>query len=214
VAIKPLDIRVPKEGFLERLCPSERSGKMLKVIKKKINTETGEVITEEKEYEAMFNGDGYKVPAHKLGAKLFADIPFPETMTDSEIGKMARLAKLMVSTSNMLGYRAKGGIRPYTQEHIYRIVGLSKKRGKEFIAKMIQLGIVQRNIRKYGDIESVEFYINPAYFFAGRRIGLNLYLLFREHLEQILPKWVRYEFLKAAGEFSRSANWQNISGEE
>jgi len=170
---------------------------MLQVVKN-ISSE-GELLSEKRKYiEDTLTDEGYKVPSHKLGAKIFADVQFPDEMTDSEIGKMARLAKLMVATSNMLGYRSRIGIKPYTGTQLIEIIGLSSKRGKEFIEKMIQLGIMQSQIRKYGDIESEEFYINPAYFFAGKRISLNLYLLFREHLDQILPEWVRSEFWNAA----------------
>ena len=173
---------------------------MLQLVKN-VDTRTGEVISEKKKFiEDVFTDDGYRVPSHKLGAKLFSDISFPKEMNDSEIGKMARLAKLMVATSNMLGYRSRVGIRPYTENQLIDIVRLSVKRGKKFIDKMIRLGVMQKNIRIYGEIESREFYINPAYFFAGKRIDLNLYLLFREHLDLILPKWVSGEFLQAANE--------------
>jgi hypothetical protein len=171
---------------------------LLQVVKN-VNTSTGEVVSEkQKHIEDILTDEGYKVPTHKLGAKIFADVLFPQEMTDSEIGKMARLAKLMIATSNMLGYRARAGIRPYSEGQLIEIIGLSQKRGREFIEKMMRLGVIQKNIRKVGNIESEEFYINPAYFFAGRRISLNLYLLFREHLDPILPEWVRREFWQTA----------------
>lgn len=173
---------------------------MLQVIKN-IDQSSGEILSEKKKIiEEMFNDEGYRVPTHKLGAKLFADVPFPETMSDSEIGKVARLAKIMVASSNMLGYRSHGGILPYTEKQIIKIIGLSDKRGKEFMKKMIGLGVMQLNTRKVGDVVSEEYYINPAYFFAGKRISLNLYILFREHLDKILPPWVKKEFLAAANE--------------
>lgn len=171
---------------------------MLQVVQN-INDETGELLSKKQKYiEDALTDEGYKVPTHKLGAKLFADVSFPESMNDSEIGKMARLAKLMVASTNMLGYRTRTGILPYNEQQIIDIVGLSQKRGKEFVKKMIEFGVMQRNIRIVGDVESEEYYINPAYFFAGRRISLNLYLLFREHLDAILPEWVRREFWKSA----------------
>lgn len=173
-------------------------------ITKNIDTKTGQVLSEKQKFFVdALTDEGYKVPAHKLGAKLFADVAFPEAMTDGEIGKMARLSKLMVSTTNMLGYRSRAGIKPYKDTQIMRLVGLSHRRGKEFLEKMISLGVMQKNIRQYKDVESEEFYINPAYFFAGRRISFHLYLLFREHLDQILPDWVRVEFWKFAKEKER-----------
>ena len=178
---------------------------MLKVVKN-IDEKTGELLSDRQSYyESVFTEEGYKVPYHKAGTRMFDDVQFPKDMSDADIGKLTRLSKLMISTSNMLGYRAKGSILAYSEEHIINVTGLSQKRGKEFIQRMIGLGAMQRVVRMYGDIESTEYYINPAYFFAGKRVGLNLYLLFREHLDPILPKWVKNEYLKLAATFSTKA---------
>ena len=179
--------------------------KMLRVIKD-IDTSTGEVCKQrEQRYEPTLTEEGYKVPGHKAGAKIFEGVAFPESMTHAEIGKMTILAKNMIPISNMLGYRSKGCILSYTEAHITAMVGLSPKRGRQFIQKMIDLGVMQRVIRQYDDQEYIEFYINPAYFFAGKRISLNLYLLFREHLDPLLPSWVKQEFVKLAKGFSEKA---------
>jgi len=160
---------------------------------------SGEIFNEkETKIPDRFNEDGYLVPSNKRGSKMFADVPFPERMNDAEIGRTARLAKLMVSTSNMLGYRTGVGIKPYTESQLIDIVRLSPYRGKEYIAKMINIGMMQRNKRIIGEIESEEFYINPAYFFAGKRLSLSLYLLFRENLDPILSQYAKNQFWEAA----------------
>lgn len=174
---------------------------MLKVIKN-IDHRTGMTYSEKRQYiEDSLNEEGYRVPPHKAGAKMFDDIPLPAEMTFAEKGRMGDLARYMISDTNMLGYRASGKILPYTLDHLIGIIDLSQKRGRQFIKKMIRLGVMQIVTRKYNDMEIVEYYVNPAYFFAGRRISFNLYLLFREHLDLILPKWVKAEFLSAANEF-------------
>lgn len=168
---------------------------------KGVNASTGEIVSEKQWYiEDVLNEDGYKVPTHKKRAAMFADVRFPAEMTDTEIGKMARLSKLMISTSNMLGYKKGRCILPYTEKHIIDILDLSQYRGKEFIQKMIFIGVMQKTVRKIMTMETEEYYINPAYFFAGKRISLNLYLLFREHLNAVLPNWVIAEFLNMAKE--------------
>lgn len=159
-------------------------------------------LTEEDEFEnesLILNVRGYRVPSHKAGV-MSSKLPFPKDMSDNEIGKMARLAKLMIADSNMLGYRARTGIKAYTQEQIIEIIGLSHKRGREFIDKMIKLRVMEKTIRIMGDLEQEEYYINPAYFFAGKRISLNLYLLFRESLDPVIPAWVKREFMESAKE--------------
>jgi hypothetical protein len=166
-----------------------------------IDEKSGDVKTKKQFfYKDAFNSDGYKVPNHKAGAKMFYEVSFPKEMNDSEIGKMARLAKLMIADSNMLGYRTKWGIRAYTSESVIKLVGLSPRRGRQFLDKMKRLGIMQLTMRQYGTVNCIEYYINPAYFFAGGRIGANLYLLFREQLDPILTDYAKESFWKLANE--------------
>ncbi len=184
---------------------NNKQGKGSKVLRleRNVNPSTGEIYSEKSSYyEPSFNDEGYKVPYHKKGARMFEGVSFPKGMTDAEIGKVTRLARLMIPLSNMLGYRRSGQIHPYTERHIYNVVGLSRKRGKIFLSKMIELGVMQSVARHD---KQVEYYINPAYFFAGRRIDFNLYLLFREHLDLILPAWVRREFNKMVSTFRTEA---------
>lgn len=167
----------------------------------RIEEKTGQIVhMKDRAFPDTLNDEGYLVPIRKRGSKNFMDIPFPDEMTDTEVGKLTRLSKLMILTSNMLGYRARGGIKAYTEAEIIAHVNLSQKRGKEFIGKMLSLHAMATQVRKVGKIEIKEFYINPAYFFAGGRINVNLYLIFREHLDGILPAWVRAQFWQMATE--------------
>lgn len=75
----------------------------------------GEILKETNEhFTDSMNDDGYRIPSHKMGARMFADVQFPNGMSDSDIGKMARLAKLMIGKTNMLGYRKGRNIQAYT----------------------------------------------------------------------------------------------------
>ena len=173
---------------------------MIQLVKG-IDEKTGQIVSDKAfRFEDVMNEEGYKVPSHKLGAKLFADVSFPDGITDTEIGKMTRLSKLMIAESNMLGYRTRGGIKPYTRDEIISIAKLAKRQGVTFVTKMQRLGVMQKNIRIVDGKEVHDYYINPAYFFMGKRISLNLYLIFREHLDPIIPEWVKKEFISAANE--------------
>lgn len=155
---------------------------------------TGEVINIKREaFSDSMNEDGYRMPSHKLGARIFADIQFPEAMTDSDVGKMTRLAKIMIAKNNMLGYRGKGKIIPYTAEEIGVLVGLKKRRSQGFVSKMIGLGIMCRENTK----DETRYFINPAYFMAnGQRLSLDMFIRFQKELILLLPKWVVNEFLR------------------
>jgi hypothetical protein len=161
-----------------------------------INEETGEIYeTEENRFTESFNDDGYRIPSHKAGARLFEEVMFPKEMSHSDIGKMTILSKVMIKSANMLGYRQGGEILPYTAEGIGSLIGLQRTQGLKFIHRMCRLRVMQKVKTNSGS----QYYINPAYFMAaGKRLSLDLYLLFREELTPILPSWVMREFLNQA----------------
>jgi len=157
-----------------------------------IITNDGEIITEKNmSYTNVMGEDGYRIPYHKSGARTFADISFPKSMSDAEIGKMTRLANLMIGKTNMLGYRKGRGIEAYTENEIINIVGLQHRQGRQFLRKMYDLRIMRKT--------EVGIYINPKYFMtAGQRLTLDLFLIFREDLKGFLPDWVLSEFIRQA----------------
>jgi len=160
---------------------------------------TGEIINIKKEaFADSMNDEGYRIPSHKLGARIFAEVQFPENMTDSDIGKMTRLAKMMISKNNMLGYRCKNKILPYTAKEIGDLIGLKKRRSQGFISKMIGLGIMCREDSK----DETRYFINPAYFMAnGQRLSIDMFIRFQKELVPILPKWVINEFLNQVSRY-------------
>ncbi len=161
-----------------------------------IDPRTGEVVSEFiADFTDTLNEEGYRFPSHKLGARMFADIEFPEAMTDAEIGRMTRLARrYMIPKTNMIGYRQGRTINPYSAREIGELVGLNAdSKRKVFVAKMLRLRVLQRIQTNSGP----QYYVNPAYFMAnGQRLSLDLFLLFRDELTPILPAWVMAEFLR------------------
>jgi hypothetical protein len=165
---------------------------------KVIDTVTGDVMGDaDSPFPEPMTDEGYRFPAHKLGARMFADIDFPEGMQLSDIGRMAVIArKYLVGASNMIGYRHSGKIEAYTAKEIGELVGLNAdSKRKVFIARMLKLKIM----RRWQSDGQVQFYVNPAYFMrSGQRLSLDLFLLFREELTPLLPPGIMGEFLRQA----------------
>jgi hypothetical protein len=159
-----------------------------------IDENTGEVInTKEETFTNSLNEDGYRIPSHKFGARIFSEVQFPGEMSYGDIGKMTCLAKMMIAKNNMLGYRGRGKIVPYEAEEIGGLVGLSGRRSKEFVWKMINLGVMCREDAN----DETRYFINPAYFIAnGQRLSLDMFIRFQKNLIPLLPKWVVNEFLR------------------
>jgi hypothetical protein len=137
---------------------------------------------------------GYLFWARKSFSKSFMGVDFPVQMTMKERGQMATLAKKIWSTTNMLGYRGNGGVKPYSVEQIGQILGMKPYQANTFMRKMIHMGIIAKAVVRVGDRTDVQYYVNPIYFFSSNRIPLNLYLLFRKELDGILPEWVKRKY--------------------
>ena len=162
----------------------------------RITNEYGEDISEKTfTYKGKFdNAEGYAFWSGKNYVKCFSDIEYPKELTDSEIGKLARLSKKIYGKTNMLGYRGNNGTKAYSDEDISKILGLKIRQGKKFLNKMIKLGIMTKSISK----ERIEYYFSPVYFFSANRINLEMYEKCREPLDKVLFDWVkeRYQLLQ------------------
>jgi len=170
-----------------------------KMIEKKqlIHQGTGEILREGyRHYTEAMNEEGYRFPSHKAGARIFEGITFPVEMTVDEIGRMTLLSKLMIGATNMLGYRRGRNIMAYSILEIGELARLKNWRGRKFVNRMCKMRVMQRIDTNSG----AQYYINPAYFMAsGHRLSLDLFLLFRDELKQIVPAWVMNDFLRQAG---------------
>lgn len=162
----------------------------------RVDGQTGEVYYSKEEYQtpAFDEEKGYLFWARKKAAKTFADVTFPQGMNDLEIGRMVRLSKRIWGKTNMLGYRGNGGVRPYNIDQIGEVIGLKSRQTHAFVTKMLKLGILARVVVECEGVKETQFYVSPIYFFSGNRIPLNLYLIFREQLDAILPEWVKQRF--------------------
>jgi len=164
-----------------------------------VDIDTGEIKgVIDNPYPEPMTEDGYRFPAHKRGARVFADIAFPESMSYTEIGRMTMLSKRMIAKTNMLGYRQGKEVKAYTDAEIGGLVGLNDRSKRQaFLNRMLRIRIMHK-VRDSGG--NWQYYINPAYYMSnGQRLNYNLFLLFKDDLTPILPDWVLNEFLTQAG---------------
>jgi hypothetical protein len=165
-----------------------------------IDTQTGEIVNNKVEYiSCSFDEQkGYLFWARKSFSKSFQDVEYPPEMSFKERGQMATLAKRIWSTTNMLGYRGRGGVRPFSIEQIGMIVGLKPYQAAKFVRKMIRVGMIAQVDVRLEKGRETQYYVNPIYFFSSNRIPLNLYLIFRKQLDAVLPAWVKQKFAEAS----------------
>lgn len=166
-----------------------------------IDHDTGEIVSQKTQrVGSRFDPEkGYLFRTQAGGFGQFYDVPFPDEMTDIEIGRMTRLAKRMWGKTNMLGYRGNGGIRPYGIDGIAKIVGLKDSQAYAFVKKMIRLGVMAKVRIESKGATDYQYYVNPLYYNSSTRISLGLYLLFRAQLDPYIPAWAKKLFVEQAG---------------
>lgn len=158
--------------------------------------ETGEIYSEKHlKVSAYFDeAKGYLFWSRKDFAKMFSDVDFPSDLSDSDIGKLTKLSKRMYSTTNLIAYKGNGGVKAHSIKTIAKLLNISERQSRLFINKMIKYGIIGSVKCKVKHDISYQYYMNPIYFTSSNRIPLNLYLLFKKQLDEILPDWVRRKY--------------------
>jgi len=169
--------------------------KSVNVIKK----DTGEVVAfYEKEFCPRYSpSKGYCLWPRAYYTKQFTSVKFPDELTMKERGMLATLSKEVFADTNMLGRWSRGSVRPLTVEEIGEITGLKKSQTYVFLKKLIRLNILRRVKVEIGDRRvETQFYLNPLYYSSSNYISLNLYLVWKDQLDPLLPGWVKEEFAR------------------
>lgn len=162
---------------------------------RRIDTQTGEVLTRNvRQFDVFDEEKGYLFWARKKSARSFQEINFPSQMTMKERGMLWTLTKRIWSNTNMLAYRSAAGIRPMDVKMVARDIQVGERQAFRFLAKMVRLGVMKQVRVKGQGRDEIQWYINPIYFHSSNRIPLNLYLIFREELNEHLPPWVKQRF--------------------
>jgi hypothetical protein len=98
--------------------------------------------------------------------------------------------KKIWANTNMLGVKGNGGVRALDIEDIAKVLSVTNNQGYRFVEKMIKLGVLAKVKINSNGQQVIQYYVNPIHWFAGKRISLNLYLLFKAQLDTLLPTWV------------------------
>jgi len=170
-------------------------------IKQKITTfreENGEILGTK--IRNMYNPfdpvKGYNFKYKSRSIKNYLDIDLPKEFSDSELGKILRLSRLIYGNSNMLGRRVGNYIKEYTQSDIIKVFGLKDRQGRSLLKKMLDNKIIKPQVDPTEQNKKhVLYFFNPIYFFSGTYLNLNLFLLFQDELNAHLPPAIIEKFL-------------------
>jgi hypothetical protein len=149
------------------------------------DAETGQIIRRGwYSFESHYNKEkGYKYK-NETGIK-FVSTDVPNELTDAELGKLFRLSQSMLINSNLLIVRTTNGkARPITTEDLEQLLSFSRSTLFRFLRKCRDLKVLKSVMVE----EETHYYLSPVYFFRGKWLSPNLYWLFQEELDGILPE--------------------------
>lgn len=163
----------------------------IKHITRSVDSLTGQIISRN-EYSINYWDDekGYLFWRNKAATKSFEGMDLPDDLKDYEVAMLYRLSKRIYKNSNMIMYRSGNVMKAMQIEHIAKYLCMSDRQVKTFMRNMISRKIIARADVKIGNDVQVQYYINPMFFFSGKWLSLNLYLLFKKELDCYLPVWV------------------------
>lgn len=87
------------------------------------------------------------------------------------------------------------GNHPATVEEISLLLGINERSTKRFLNKISSAGIVRKLAYLEKNKSVTEYCFNPIYINSEKYVGLELYYLFKDYLDDILPRWIilKYE---------------------
>lgn len=148
----------------------------------------------------------YSIFAGRKYLKMFKAFKLSEILEKKEDIANVVILRDNMGAMNMILFPLgqKKACIPASRENIYAIIRLKPRSGKEFLDRMIRMGIIaERTDAKTG---ISQFFLSPMYGMEGTELTLDVYLLFREQLDPHLSDFARQEFQKLA--------WISAHGED
>ena len=112
----------------------------------------------------------------------------------ADIGRLHVLAENTYADTNMIAYYKNKKYYPAGIKEISEMIRLCERNTKDFVKRMIDLGIMAKAIVNSNEQIDIQYYLNPLYFLSSKYLSPGLYMLFRKQLDEYLPQWVINKF--------------------
>lgn len=160
-----------------------------------INTATGEVTNRGSWEVKYFDADkGYLFFLNRESVKTFKGFGLPDDLSESDVARVYRLSLVTHSNTNLICFRSHNTIRPMSIKAMGEYLKISYRQSTGFVNRMIAKHIIGKVKVTVGTSSEVQYYLNPLFFFNGKWLNANLYLLFKSDLDYYLPSWVKEKF--------------------
>lgn len=142
---------------------------------------------------------GYLLYSHGDTIYSRKSVKFPIEASKLDIANMMLLSKHLLPNTNVIGYRTNRGTKPMGVDRLGKVVGTQDRQTRRFISKMERLHLMKRvkvnTVDSFHRVsESIQYIINPLYFFNGKKLSIFLYYTFMENLDAHLPKKIQEKY--------------------
>ena len=106
------------------------------------------------------------------------------------------LTEYIYKDTNIIYYIDENINRIATIKDISTIIDLCEKRTKEYLNRMIDLGIIAEISTIIKNKKYKSYIFNPLYVNSCRYINNTTYLLFKNYLDKYFPDWIKNNYIE------------------
>jgi len=130
--------------------------------------------------------------------KIYSNIKLSSVIKNNgDLLKTYMLTECIVKDTNRIGHCVGRRPRFADERDIAEMLGITEKKAREYINRMIKARVIGKQVTTTGDITLVCFIFNPIYVNAGKFVPLDIYVLFREDIDQHIPLWMKAKYAEA-----------------
>jgi hypothetical protein len=155
----------------------------------RIITDDDGVVVKEQNYQFRIFDDekGFLFRPNSNYIKGYQGIKLSDVVTNkADFANMHLLAEHLYKDTNMISTYRNHKYRPATIEDMSLIIGINLRHTKEFLIRMINLGVIAFDKVICGDETEVRYFVNPLYFMTSKWLSCALYMMFRKQLDTYL----------------------------
>lgn len=154
-----------------------------------------EIHRKDYKYCIFDNDKGYLFKNKAYYVKGYQDMRLSDAVKNKgDYANMHLLAEHLYKDTNMIAiYRSKK-YHPANIRDMCKMLNMCEKRFKQFLDRMIKIGIIARAEIITKDSVQVQYHVNPLYFNTSKYLSPALYMMFRKQIDDHLPEWVIRRF--------------------
>lgn len=175
-----------------------KRGSILQV--REIDQETGEVIASgqrAKWFSNFRSSKGYLFKPQAHFVRVFTGVKLPAEVKAKDAYRLYLLIDRLENGTNRLVYRSDSTNKSMDLDHIAGYLHMPYTSACSFVNRMIRAGVMAKGKITVAHSQVVSYYFNPLYYIRGKWLTYQLYTLFQEQLDPVLPAWVKRKFAEA-----------------